>query len=574
MPYPTMRKLPFLLLIPSLILQLSCSETDERRSSSRPNIVFIMSDDHAYQAISAYDDRLIETPNIDRIAKMGILFTNASVTNSICAPSRATILTGKHSHINGKVDNHFPFDTTNITFPQLLQQAGYQTAMFGKLHFGNNPKGFDQFKILPGQGAYYNPDFITKYDGNVRIEGYVTDIITDMTLDWLENDRKADDPFLLMYLHKAPHREWLMAERHFEEFTQRTFPEPATLFDDYSGRGRHAREAEMNLLTDMHWAGDSKIYPDLMDELGIAGTSSWDKAAFESEVGRMNEAQRANWDTYYREVNEAFKKAYPTMTEEDQMRWRYQRYMQDYLGTIKSVDENVGRVLDYLEENGLMENTIIVYTSDQGFYLGEHGWFDKRFVYNESFKTPLLMAWPGKTPAGQKSDALVQNLDFAQTFLEAAGIASPEDMQGESLMPFLTGNNDVWQRDAVYYHYYEYPSIHMVKRHYAIITKDYKLVHYYFDTDEWELIDRHEDPHELTNVYDDPTYAEIRAKLHADLNGLRDKYGDNSEISQRYIDEYLDYLKKQGSFAGAKDLTLIEKIFEKRDQSIRLKQPN
>lgn len=562
-------KLPSLLLAVVLIVQLSCSEKKMERTSSRPNIVFIMSDDHAYQAISAYDNRLIETPNIDRIAKMGILFTNASVTNSICAPSRATILTGKHSHINGKIDNHFPFDTTNVTFPQLLQNAGYQTAMFGKLHFGNNPKGFDQFKILPGQGAYYNPDFITKYDGNVRVEGYVTDIITDMTLDWLKNERKADQPFLLMYLHKAPHREWLMAERHFEEFTQRTFPEPATLFDDYSGRGRPAREAEMNLLTDMHWSGDSKIYPEVMDQLGISGTSGWDKEAFEREVGRMNPEQRANWDAHYGKINEAFIKDFPTMSEEDQMRWRYQRYMQDYLGTIKSVDENVGRVLDYLEENGLMDNTIIVYTSDQGFYLGEHGWFDKRFVYNESFKTPLLMAWPGKTPAGQQSDALVQNLDFAQTFLEAAGLEAPNDMQGESLMPFLTGNNDVWQRDAVYYHYYEYPSIHMVKRHYAIITKEYKLVHYYFDTDEWELIDRKNDPNELRNVYEDPKYAEIRAKLHVQLDALREKYGDNSEISQRYIDEYLDFLEKQGSFAGAKDLSLVKKIFEKRNKSIR-----
>ncbi|MCC5938221.1 MAG: sulfatase [Lunatimonas sp.] len=559
-----MHKVSLSLLVLTVIAQFSCNQKETERHPTRPNIVFIMSDDHAYQAISAYDNRLIETPNIDRIAKMGILFTNASVTNSICAPSRATILTGKHSHINGKVDNHFPFDTTNITFPQLLHEAGYQTAMFGKLHFGNNPKGFDQFKILPGQGTYYNPDFITKDEGTVRIEGYVTDIITDMTLNWLENDRKEDQPFLLMYLHKAPHREWLMAERHFEDFTTRTFPEPPTLFDDYSGRGRPAREAEMNLLTDMHWAGDSKIYPEVMQELGIKGTSDWDEGAFDREVGRMNPTQRAKWDAAYSVVNEEFKKAYPSMSKEDQMKWRYQRYMQDYLGTIQSVDENVGRVLDYLEENGLMENTIIVYTSDQGFYLGEHGWYDKRFVYNESFKTPLLMAWPGKTPQGVRSDALVQNLDFAQTFLEAADLVAPTDMQGQSLMPFLTGKGDEWQRDAVYYHYYEYPSIHMVKRHYAIITKDYKLVHYYFDTDEWELIDRQNDPYELKNVYKDPAYAEIRATLHKQLDSLREKYGDNSQISQRYIDEYLDFLEEQGSYAGAKDTTLLKKIFQDR----------
>ncbi|EAZ80932.1 sulfatase family protein [Algoriphagus machipongonensis] len=548
-------------------LLISCTSQEEKTEQKRPNIVFIMSDDHAYQAISAYDNTLIETPNIDRIADMGMLFTNASVTNSICAPSRATILTGKHSHINGKVDNHFPFDTTNVTFPQILQDAGYQTAMFGKLHFGNSPKGFDQYKILPGQGKYYNPNFITKNEGNIQVEGYVTDIITDMTLDWLENERNDEDPFMLMYLHKAPHREWLPAGRHVEEFTNRTFKEPATLFDDYSGRGRAAKEAEMNLLKDMHWAGDSKIRPEVMDELGIEPTSGWDKAAFEGEVGRMNPEQRAVWDKAYEKVIEDFKKAYPNMTEEDKMKWRYQRYMQDYLGTIKAVDENVGRVLDYLEANDLMDNTIIVYTSDQGFYLGEHGWFDKRFIYNESFKTPLLMAWPGKVQAGTKSDEMVQNLDFAQTFLAAAGIEAPADMQGESLLPLLTGDLDNWTRDAVYYHYYEYPSVHMVKRHYAIVTQDYKLVHYYFDVDEWELIDRKNDPMELKNVYDDPAYAEIQAELHEQLDGLREKYGDNSQISQRYLNEYLDYLQENNSYAGGKNTELLDKIFKDRKLS-------
>jgi arylsulfatase A-like enzyme len=521
-----------------ITITISCQE--KVNSPQRPNIIFIMSDDHAYQAISAYDDRLINTPNIDRIAQMGMLFTNACVTNSICAPSRATILTGKHSHLNGKTDNHFPFDTTNVTFPQLLQEAGYQTALFGKLHFGNNPKGFDQFKILPGQGAYYNPTFITKNEGTYDIEGYVTDIITDMTLEWLDKERKPDQPFFLAYLHKAPHREWLPAERHISEFTKRTFPEPATLFDDYSGRGSAAKEAEMNLLKHMNWAGDSKIYPEMMSKLGIPDASGWDKGAFEREVGRMNAIQRANWDAVYQPVNDDFAEAFPRMTEADKMRWRYQRYMQDYLGTIAAVDENVGRVLDYLEANGLMDNTIIVYTSDQGFYLGEHGWFDKRFVYDESFKTPLMVAWPGKIKAGTRSEEMVQNLDFAQTFLEAAGIPAPMDMQGQSLIPLLTGKSDNWLREAVYYHYYEFPSIHMVKRHYAIVTKEYKLIHFYYDLDEWELYDRANDPHELKNVYDDPAYAKIRKKLHQDLDDLREKYGDSTEISQKLLEEYLE----------------------------------
>jgi arylsulfatase A-like enzyme len=533
-------KLVYLLSFSYLfLLAFSCS-TKEDKLAQRPNIVFIMSDDHAYQAISAYDNRLIETPNIDRIAKMGMLFTNASVTNSICAPSRATILTGKHSHLNGKIDNHSPFDTTNVTFPQILQEAGYQTAMFGKLHFGNNPKGFDQFKILPGQGAYYNPTFITKNEGKIDVEGYVTDIITDMTLDWLEKERKPDAPFFLAYLHKAPHREWLPAERHMAEFTKKKFPEPVTLFDDYSGRGTAAKEAEMNLLKHMNWAGDSKIYPEVMDQLGIPDASGWDKGAFKREVGRLNASQRANWDAVYGPLNEEFAKSFPGMSEEDKMRWRYQRYMQDYLGTIAAVDENVGRVLDYLEAHDLMENTIIVYTSDQGFYLGEHGWFDKRFVYDESFKTPLMMAWPGRIEPGSKSDEMVQNLDFAQTFLEAAQVEAPDDMQGESLMPLLTGEGEKWTRDAVYYHYYEYPSIHMVKRHYAIVTKEYKLIHFYYDVDEWELYDRANDPHELKNVYDDPAYSEIREKLHKDLEVLREKYGDSSEISQELLERYLE----------------------------------
>ena len=551
------------MLIIAFMMQIAWGFAQKKENSERPNIIFIMSDDHAYQAISAYDNKLIETPNIDRIAKMGMLFTNASVTNSICAPSRATILTGKHSHMNGKIDNHFPFDTTNVTFPQIMQKSGYQTAMFGKLHFGNSPKGFDQFKILPGQGSYYNPDFITKNEGTIKVEGYVTDIITDMTLDWLEEERNPDQPFMLMYLHKAPHRSWLMAERHMEQFTNKTFPEPPTLFDDYSGRTPAAAEAEMNILKHMGWSGDNKVFPEVMDQLGIAEIDV-DKRRFENEIGRFTPSQKENFMASYSKVNDRFKKDYPSMTEEDKMKWKYQRYMQDYLGTIQAVDENVGRLLDYLEANDMMENTIIVYTSDQGFYLGEHGWFDKRFVYDESFKTPLLVAWPGRLNPGAKSDAMVQNLDFAQTFLDAAGIEAPEDMQGESMIPLLTGEPEKWTRDAVYYHYYEYPAEHMVNRHYAIVTKEYKLIHYYFDLDEWELIDRIKDPNEMKNVYDDPAYAEIKKDLHARLEKLREKYGDSSELSQSYIDRYLDVIARRGPF-GANQEKLNEILEKRRD---------
>jgi arylsulfatase A-like enzyme len=514
---------------------VSC-ETKTEPEVKRPNIIFIMSDDHAYQAISAYSNHLIETPNIDRLAKEGMLFTNACVANSICAPSRATILTGKHSHINGKIDNISPFDTTNVTFPVLLQKAGYQTAMFGKLHFGNSPKGFDEFMILPDQGDYYNPEFITNR-GDTTIQGYVTDITTDLTLDWLKNRRHSEKPFLLMYLHKAPHREWIPAERHYKEFTQKTFTEPPTLFDDYKGRGKAAREAQMNILEHMTISADNKIYPEVADELGVKEPSNWGKNVFNMKYGRFTEEQKKQWDSVYRPISEEFRKAYPKMDDKDFMRWKYQRYMQDYLACIAAVDENVGRLLNYLDENGLNENTIVVYTSDQGFYLGEHGWFDKRFIYNESFKTPLLVRWPGKIKAGSVSDEMVQNLDFAQTFLDAAGEGLPSDMQGESLLPLLTGKGD-WDRDAVYYQYYEYPGFHMVKRHYGIVTTDYKLVHFYYDIDEWEFYDRKKDSLELNNVYHDPAYAEVVKQMTEKLKEIRRKYKDSSELDQKFIDQY------------------------------------
>ena len=523
----------------ALLLCLLLSSCSKQEDLGPPNIIFIMSDDHAYQAISSYSDKLIQTPNIDRLATEGMIFKNACVTNSICAPSRAVILSGKHSHLNGKIDNIFPFDTTQITFPQLLQNSGYQTAMFGKLHFGNNPKGFDQFKILPGQGWYYNPEFITKFDGRDTIEGYTTDIITDMSIDWLKEERKEDKPFLLMYLHKAPHREWLPAKRHYTEYLNKHFPEPETLFDDYEGRGRAAKESEMNLLTHMNWAGDSKIPPEVMDELGISETAHWDKKAYERTVGRLTKKQKEEWDHAYAPMIEQFKRDYPNMSDRDLMKWRYQRYMQDYLGSIAAVDEGVGKVLDYLDETDLAENTIVVYTSDQGFYLGEHGWFDKRFIYNESFKTPLLVRWPDVIKPGSVNTQMVQNLDFANTFLDLANVTAPSDMQGVSLLPLFEGNNSQF-RDAVYYHYYEYPSVHMVKRHYGIVTEEFKLVHFYYDVDEWELYDRHNDPHELTNVYHDASYKSIVAELTDQLAELRIKYKDSPELDQEFIEKYKD----------------------------------
>lgn len=529
------------------IALFSCHEKADKKETAteekRPNIIFIMSDDHAYQAISAYSDKLINTPNIDRIAKNGMLFNNASVTNSICAPSRAVILTGKHSHINGKVDNYFPFDTTNVTFPQLFQNAGYQTAMFGKLHFGNNPKGVDDFAILPGQGNYINPKFITK-EGDTTITGYVTDIITDYTINCLDKKRDKEKPFMMMYLHKAPHRPWWPNPEKFAEFSKKTFPEPETLFDDYKNRGTAAKTAEMNLLYHLRYSHDSKIRPKTLAEMGdVKPEIKKVPGGFTGIYNRLNAEQKAKYDPTINAINNDFKEHWPSMNDEEKMKWKYQRYMQDYLGTISSVDDNVGRLLDYLEANDLTENTIIVYTSDQGFYLGEHGWFDKRFIYDESFKTPLMISWPGVIEKGTTNDDMVQNLDFAPTFLDAAGIDIPSDMQGESMTPILKGENEKWTREAAYYHYYEYPAVHQVKRHYGIVTKKYKLIHFYYDVDEWELYDRLNDPQEMNNVYDDPEYKDIVDELKVKLKDLRKKYKDSPELDQQYIDRYLEARK-------------------------------
>ena len=529
-----------ILIITLIILLNSCTNQDKR-----PNILFIMSDDHAYQAVSAYSDKLINTPNIDRIADEGILFTNACVTNSICAPSRATILTGKFSHLNGKIDNHAKFDTTQVTFPQLFKKAGYQTAMFGKLHFGNNPKGVDDFLILPGQGHYINPKFLGKKSDTV-ITGYVTDIITDLTLDWFKNKRDEEKPFMMMYLHKAPHRAWWPSPEKFAEFYEKRFPEPETLFDDYSNRGTAAKTAEMNLLTHMQYMHDSKVRPSVIKEMGqvnpeivyVRGDGTLMRPTargFYGPFGRANKDQKKKYNVTLDKISDDFKENWPKMNDKEKMKWKFQRYMQDYLATISSVDDNVGRVLDYLDESGLDKNTIVVYTSDQGFYLGEHGWFDKRFIYNESFKTPLLIRWPNKIQAGITNDEMVQNLDFAQTFLEAAMIDAPEDMQGESLIPLLTGNNEKWTREEVYYHYYEYPSVHMVKRHYGIVNKEYKLVRFYYDVDEWELYDRLNDPNEVNNVYDNPEYADVVEDLKIRLADLRLKYKDSEELDQKFL---------------------------------------
>jgi len=488
-----------------LLSSLYCSK------KHRPNILFIFSDDHAFQAISAYGGRLANvapTPNIDRLAKEGMLFTKCCVTNSICAPSRATILTGKHSHLNGVRDNVATFDGNQQTFPKLLQKAGYQTAIIGKWHLKSNPTGFDYWEILPGQGHYYNPDFLTAQGKNSE-HGYVTDIITDKALDWLKNSSDKNKPFTLMIHHKAPHREWEPGPKHLTKYDGVFIPEPDNLFDNYESRGIAAKKQDMTIEKTMRLGADLKVWGEEKD-------SSWERT-----YSRMDDNQRKEWYSAYNPKNEKFLKA--NLKGKELVRWKYQRYMKDYLRCIASIDDNVGRVLDYLDKAGLSDNTVVIYSSDQGFYLGEHGWFDKRFMYEESFLTPLLVRWPEVIKPGRVSNELVSNLDFAQTFLDIAGASQPSDMQGVSLKPLMKGQTPKNWRQSVYYHYYAFPDWHSVRRHEGVATKRYKLIHFY-DLDEWEFYDLEVDPHEMQNMYDNLKYASTVNDLKKELLRLRKLY--------------------------------------------------
>ena len=508
------------LLIYCLLL-ISCGGRE-----SPPNILVIMSDDHAYQAVSAYGHGLNHTPNIDRIAKEGAIFNRGFVTNSICAPSRAVVLTGKHSFVNGKVDNIQAFDWDQPNFAKILWEAGYQTALIGKIHLKGDPQGFDYSAVLPGQGHYYNPDFIENGISR-RIKGYVTAITTQLALDWLENKRDKSKPFLLLYQQKAPHRNWKPEEKYLNLFDDKTFKPPVNYFDDYQNRGTAAREQEMRIDRHARWGHDFKMRVDPDGEL----------TDLNEELERFDNEQRSAWLTAYTAKNEAMKEA--NLTGKELSVWKFNRYIKDYLRTIQSIDDGVGEVLDYLDENGLSENTIVVYTSDQGFYLGEHGWFDKRFMYEESFRTPILMRYPKEIEAGTQIDELVQNLDFAPAFLDYAGVKIPDDMQGASFRKIVNGDSSQW-RDAIYYTYYEYPSVHMVKRHYGIRTDRYKLIHFYYDVDEWELYDIEQDPAEMNNVYEDERYQSVREEMHEKLQETREKYGDSDELNQMHLERYLN----------------------------------
>ena len=498
------------------------SSCQQQKQEQKPlNIVYIMTDDHTAQMMSCYDNRYVETPNLDRIAADGVRFTNSFVANSLSGPSRACMLTGKHSCANKFYDNSTcVFDSSQQTFPKLLQKAGYQTALIGKWHLESLPTGFDYWKIIPGQGDYYNPRFITQQNDTIKERGYLTNLITDHAIEWMENERNGEKPFCLLIHHKAIHRNWMPDTCNLALYEDKTFPLPETFYDDYQGRPAAAAQ-EMSVDKDMDLIYDLKmLMPDKKSRLA---------GAYKSIIGRMDEAQRAAWDKVYNPIIEDFYKK--NLKGKELAEWKYQRYMRDYAKTLKSLDDNVGRVLDYLEEKGLLDNTLVVYTSDQGFYMGEHGWFDKRFMYEESMHTPLVMRLPkGFERRGDISE-MVQNIDYAPTFLELAGADVPEDIHGVSLLPLLKGEKPTNWRKSLYYHFYEYPAEHMVKRHYGVRTDRYKLIHFYNDIDQWELYDLEKDPAELNNLYGQKEYESIATELKKEMLKLQEQYNDPVRFS-------------------------------------------
>ncbi len=487
------------------------------------NIVYIMTDDHTAQMMSCYDNRFVETPNLDRIAADGVKFVNSYVANSLSGPSRACMITGKHSHKNGFTNNeHAIFDGTQQTMPKLLQKAGYQTAIVGKWHLVTLPTGFDYWNILPEQGDYYNPDFITMQNDTVQEKGYVTNVITDKAIDWLEHKRDRSRPFALFIHHKACHRCWLPEMKYLRAYEDKTFALPETFYDDYEGRqAAQAQEMEIADNHDMDLVYDNKLYrPGMRTRL----TDNYLRM-----ISRMDSADLQQYNDVYEPIARDFYRK--NLTGKALAEYKYQRYMRDYAKVLKSLDDNVGRTLDYLAQQGLLDNTLVVYTSDQGFYMGEHGWFDKRFMYEESFATPLVMRLPKGLDARGEISELVQNIDYAPTFLELAGAPVPDDIQGESLVPLLKGKHPKSWRKSLYYHYHEYPAEHSVKRHYGVRTADgWKLIHFYRDINAWELYNLNDDPHELHNLYGQPGTEKVTQKLMKELVRLQEQYDDQDAL--------------------------------------------
>jgi arylsulfatase A-like enzyme len=481
----------------------------------RPNIIFIMTDDHAAHAIGAYGSRVNETPNLDRLAKEGALLTNVFATNSICTPSRAAILTGQYSHLNG-VTMFNRFDSSRMTVARLLQQGGYYTGMVGKWHLGSDPVGFDRWEILPGQGVYKDPVFYTAADEKTYSGRYVTDVITDLALSFIEG-RPRDKPFFLMMHHKAPHRPWQPDDAHAAHFATQRIPEPVTLWDAYETRTDALHENQQRVAADLT-NRDLKLPPP--PELTGAELTRW-LGVKPAEVTIDRDGQRV------------------TLTGERLVRWKYQRYMQDYLATVQSVDDSVGRVLAFLDKAGLARNTIVVYTSDQGFFLGDHGLFDKRFMYEESIRMPFLVRWPASIKPGTRSDAIGLNVDFAPTFLDAAGLPAATEMQGRSLVPVLRGRPPAGWRTSMYYRYYHDPGDHNTRQHYGVRTLTHKLI-YFWTKDQWELFDLVKDPYELHNLYGEQGQEALTAALKAELARLKRDVRDEDQLADKQLPNGVD----------------------------------
>lgn len=500
-------------------------------ADQKPNIVFIFSDDHAPHAIGAYNGWLKSvnpTPRIDELAKQGMLFEKSFCTNSICGPSRAVIMTGKHSHKNGFMNNGNTFNWNQQTFPKILRKAGYTTALYGKSHLKGNPKGFDDWKVLPGQGDYYNPDLITP-KGRVRIDGHCTDVVTDLAVEWLKTGRDKTKPFMLMVQHKAPHRNWMPALRHLPLYDDIKIPEPTTLFDKWEDNAPPARHQELEI--DRHMDINYDLFLDLTaDYEGAPSQKRQDRSAWRN-MKKMTKDQLSSWRAFYGPRDKAFHEA--NLSGKELVRWKFQRYVKNYLRCVRGVDDSVGKIQDTLKNLKLDDNTVVIYSSDQGFYIGDHGWYDKRWMYEESLMMPLIVKWPGVTKPDSRSVQMVQNLDYAQTFLEMAGAEIPSNMQGRSLVPILkNGKADDW-RKSIYYHYYEYPSVHMIPRHYGIRTERYKLIHFYQFGNEWEMYDLKEDPDELTNIYGRADKKSLQKDLKEQLVAIRKFYDDHSDVSEK-----------------------------------------
>ena len=501
-----------ILLLTSLVFGITSCNSDKKISLKKPNIIYIMADDLTTQAISAYGGiykDIAPTPNIDKVAKEGMLFQDVLVTNSICGPSRAAILTGNYSNLNGYYKNESggKFDDSKWTFPQEFQKSGYKTALFGKWHLGTEPVGFDTFKYHNAsgqQGNYWNPLY-NDNGKNVKEKGYATNLSTDFALNWLDAKEMTNEPFLMVLQYKAPHRPWHPDTKYEKLWDDVEMPYPSTFNDTYKGREKTAGDTEMTM--EYFSRRDMKL----------------------ERPKNLKRKERIQWDFYGAKAGEIVQPK--GMSDEEGKKWRYQNYIKDYLACVKSVDDNIGRVLTYLKENNLEDNTIIVVTSDQGFYLGDHGFFDKRFIYEESLRMPFMVKYPERIKAGSVNEDIITNIDFAPTLLELAGITTTQKMQGTSFVPVLEGNTPKDWQDAMYYHYYEFPFWHHVQPHYGIRTQKYTLAHFYYNIDVWELYDLEKDPNQMNNIYNDPNYASTIAELKVKLKNLMIKYENDKSLA-------------------------------------------